>query len=193
MRWILSAGVVLSAVVLLSSCSVLSGITTPGDDNTNQMANVQMQHIADAVKHRDAAALTKLFSPVAREKATDLNGGITSFLSSFPTGLTKWKLEDGNTGGEGDDDFPSSVWLTYAFYEVSANGKKYDLYFAEMTSDTNHPDRLGIYALGIAPYNPEPYTAPSASSTAFLAWVKQFKLSDNDGITGTPGVYVPKS
>ena len=191
-RRILAAGVALVCAVLLSSCSLLPDIPTPGGNDTGQKDDVVMQHIADAVKNHDAAALKKLFSPRARENATDLDSGLKYFLSVFPSGRMTWKVEDGGPGGAGANDFLKHTWESFAFYEVSANGKKYDLYFADVITDTAHPDYLGIYALGVGPYNAHPATAPTAASTAFLVWANSHNLGDDDLFTGTPGVYVPQ-
>jgi len=152
-RRVLGAVVGLACVALLSSCALLPDVPSVGDDDTGQKDNVVMQHIADAVKDHDAAALKNLFSPRAREKATDLDGGLKYFLSVFPSGKMTWKVEDGGPSGAGDNEIISHTWESFAFYEVFANGKKYDLYFANFTTDTAHPDYLGIYALGVAPYS----------------------------------------
>ena len=66
MKRVLGALAALACVALVSSCSLLPDIPTPGNDDTGQKADVVMQDIADAVKHHDVAALKKLFSPGAR-------------------------------------------------------------------------------------------------------------------------------
>jgi len=70
---IFGVGVALGCTVLLSSCSLLPGLPGTIVDDSGRQAEVQMQHIADAVKNHDAAELKKLFSTDAREKATDLD------------------------------------------------------------------------------------------------------------------------
>ena len=45
-----------------------------------------MKLIADAAQNHDAAALKKLFSQRARQKAADLDGGLKYFLSAYPSG-----------------------------------------------------------------------------------------------------------
>ncbi|MEJ1231367.1 MAG: DUF5104 domain-containing protein [Galbitalea sp.] len=147
-----------------------------------------MQHIADAVKEHDAAALKNLFSPRARENANDLDSGLAYFLSFFPSGKMTWKLESFASGG--DNDYPTETLELFANYKVFAAGKKYDLYFADFTADTAHANHLGIYALGVTPYNAQPATAPTAASKAFDLWASQFHSATTG--SGTPGVYVPE-
>ena len=188
-RRFLGAVVALVCVAMLSSCSLLPDIPGPGDDAPAQKDDVAMQHIADAVKDHDAAALKNVFSPRAREKATNLDAGLKYFLSVFPSGKMTWKVEDAGPSGAGGNEILSHTWESFANYEVSANGKKYDLYFADFTTDTAHPDYLGIYALGVAPYSADPLTA-SGAKKPFILWASQFHTAIIG--SGTPGVYVPQ-
>lgn len=187
-RQVLAAVVGLVCVALLSSCALLS----PGGirDDSKQQSDVAMQHIADAVKNHDAAALKKLFSPVAREKATDLDSGVKYFLSLFPSCRMTWKSE--GTGSGGINEYGKKTVELFANYEVFADGRKYDLYFADFTvNQVEDPNNIGLYALAVAPHNAEPYTKPTASSKAFNAWAGQFE-NVNGKTTGNPGVYVPQ-
>jgi hypothetical protein len=190
MRRVLGSVVVaLVCAALLSSCSLLPDIPTPGNDDTGQKADVVMQHIADAVKHHDVAALKNVFSPGARAKATDLDSGLKYFLSFFPSGRVTWEVGGAGPGGTGISAGGYS-WESFADYKVFADGKTYDLYFADVTTDTAHPDFLGVYALGIEPYSTMRRTA-SGAPKPFDLWASQFDLSDENVLTGTPGVYIP--
>ena len=188
MRRVLAAFIALTCVALLSSCSTLQVIRDENDPN--QGSDAQMQHIADAVKHHDAAALKKLFSSTARQKATDLDGGLKYFLSQFPSGFTKWVSE--GDGTEGSNTSRGQLEEVLPSYEVFANGKKYDLDFADFTVDQADPNNVGIYALGAAPHNAHAYTNPTASSKAFDAWSSQF-VNEDGKVYGDPGVYVPRN
>jgi hypothetical protein len=190
MRRVLGAVVALMCVGLLSSCSVLPLPTGSFRDTDEQKAAAQMQHIADAVKDHDAAALKKLFSPRARKDATDLDGGLTFFLSAFPSGPVTWTTE--GTGNSGEDDLLKHATELFGNYKVSANGKKYDLYFAYFPVNEFHPDEVGIYALGVQPYDADPYTA-SGTKKPFWAWASQFDIGHNHTATGDPGVYIPQN
>ncbi len=176
----------LLCVGLLTSCSLLP--SPPGGlfDTDEDVAAAQMQHIADAVKNHDAAALKKLFSPRAREKATDLDGGLTYFLSAFPSGPVTWKTQ--GTGMVGNHDFLKKSTELFGNYEVSADGKKCELYFAYFSVNDFHPDEVGIYALGIVPSADDP---ASGAKTPFDEWASQFDMSDDRAI-GNPGVYIPQ-
>jgi len=189
MRWPIAAVVALACAGLLSSCSLLP----PGGiwDDSKQQSDVQMQHIADAVKHHDAAALKHLFSPPARDKSTDLKAGLKYFLSVFPSGRMTWKFEGLSSGGI--NEYGKQTVEVFANYEVFADGKKYDLYFAYFpVNEVEDPANVGLYALAVAPYNAHPYTNPTASSKAFNAWASQFE-NVNGKSTGTPGVYIPQN
>jgi hypothetical protein len=188
-RRVLGPAVALVCVGMLSSCALLPapGSASLGDED--QQANVEMQHIADAVKNHDAAALKKLFSITAREKATDLDAGVAYFLSVFPSGRMTWKSE-GN-GSTGDDENGKQTTVVFANYEVFANGQKYDLHFVDYTiNQVDDPRNVGLYALGIAPHTDNPYTA-SGAKKPFYVWGSQFDIEDHKA-TGTPGVYIPK-
>jgi hypothetical protein len=179
----------LACAALLSSCSLLPDIPTPGNDDTAQKTDVVIQHIADAVKHHDVAALKKEFSPAAQAKATDLDGGLAYFLSFFPSGHMTWQIGGAGPGGTGENDLPNFSWEAFASYKVFADGKTYELFFPDVTTDTPHPEYLGIYALGIVPYSTGAHTA-SGAPKPFDLWAGQFDIKDHIP-TGTPGVYRP--
>jgi Domain of unknown function (DUF5104) len=186
-RRVLAALMVLGCVVLLSSCTLL-----PPSDPSLQQSDLEMQHISDAVKHHDVAALKELFSKAAREKATDLDSGLKYFLSVFPSGFKNWSDPDGGPGETGDYAYGKRTVLLFGNYKVSANGKTYDLYFADYTvNQVDDRDNVGLYALGVAPYNAHPFTKPTAASKAFNTWASQFDIKNHTAI-GNPGVYVPQ-
>ena len=181
MRRVFGAAVALACIALLSSCALLPGlpVAIPGDSSGNP--DVQMQHIADAVKTHDADGLKKLFTPRAREKAVNLDSGLKSFLSIFPSGRMTWKSLGASSSDDVDDNGKETVVL-YATYKVSADGKEYDLFFADYTvNQAEGSENLGIYSLGVAPYTAHPYTASGGPKPLF-AWES----------TGTPGVYIPQ-
>jgi hypothetical protein len=190
-RRVLGAGLALLCVGVLSSCSLLPSGPSPLHDDSEQKAAVQMQHIADAVKHHDAAALKKLFSPRARENAADLDGGLTYFLSVFPSGKLTWKTK--GTGLTGNTESFKRATELYGNYEVFANGEKYSLHFAYFPVNDFDPRNVGIYALGVAPRADFGYTA-SGAKKPFAVWVSQFGINETTHTaTGDPGVYVPQN
>lgn len=186
MRRVLAAVSALACLGLLSSCSLL-----PFGPNDNQRADAEMQLIADAVKHHDAAALKKLFSPRARENAIGLDGELTYFLSLFPSGLTSLGEPAGGPGGAGENVYANDTEALYGNYKVSANGKYYDLHFVYYwVNQVDDPHNVGLFALGVAPYNAESYSKPTTDSNAFTTWARSFGF--DFGIThGSPGIYVP--
>jgi hypothetical protein len=187
MRRVLGPVAALVCVGALSACSLLP--SRPGSvKDDERIASGQMQHIADAVKDHDAAALKEMFSPRAREKATDLDGGLTYFLSAFPSGPVTWKTE--GTGDVGENVFTKRATELFGNYVVSSNGKKYSLHFAYFSVNDFHPNEVGLYALGVEPYDAEPRTA-SGAKKPFWVWASQFDIGDNHTSVGDPGVYVP--
>jgi hypothetical protein len=176
-RRILASVVGLACVALLSSCALLPPGTT---GNEQQQADAAMHHIADALKDHDAAALKKLFSTTAREKATDLDGGVKYLFSVFPSGLKTWTIEDGAPGSAEEQSGGKQTEELFATYKGSADGKEYDLYFTDFT--VNQTNDIGIYSLGVVPHNPNGDFTASGKRTPFGAWKATF----------TPGVYVPK-
>jgi len=185
----LGALVVLTGIGLLSSCSLLPLPTGSFRDTDEQKAAAQMHNIVDAVQHHDAGALKKLFSPHARENATDLDGGLTYFLTAFPSGPVTWKTQ--GTGNTGEDDGPKHATELLGHFLVSADSKQYELFFAYFTVNDFHPDEIGLYALGVEPYDADPYTS-SGSIKPFPLWVSRFNI-DNHAATGDPGVYIPQN
>lgn len=182
----------LACVVLLSSCSLVSDVVDQGQ--SKQQADAQMQHIADAVKNHDAAALKKLFSPNARAKATDLDSGLKYFLSIFPTGKMTWKIEPDGPGGTALTTSRKQVLETLAYYNVEANGKQYELFFADVTTDNVHPHNLGIFALGVAQNDSQDsaeYTA-SGDPTPYYDWIDMVGIDNLGDLHGDPGVFVPQ-
>lgn len=189
-RRIVGAGIALVCVALLSSCSLLRLPPSPLYDDSKQQTDVQVQRIADAVKHHDADALKKLFSSRARDEATDLDGGLKYFLSAFPSGAVTWKSQGISSWSENES--LTRVIELYGNYEVLAGGKKFDLYFAYFSVNDFDPDNTGIYALGITPHSASPTTA-SGAKLPFDIWASQFGISDKDHMaTGDPGVYTPQ-
>jgi hypothetical protein len=189
MKRVLGAMAALACVALLSGCSLLSDFPSPSNDDTDQKDDVVMQHIADAVKHHDVAALEKVFSPAARARAADLDSGLKYFLSFFPSGRMTWDVGGAGAGGGGLDEAPNFSWLASADYKVYSGAKTYDLYFANVTLDTPHPKYLGVYALGIVPYTTDPSAASGAPKPLYL-WASQFGMPSYTP-TGVPGVYHP--
>ncbi len=179
----------LVCVGLLSSCSLLPSPPPSTHDNNDQKAVVQMQHIADAVKNHDVAALKKLFSPPAQEKATDLDGGLEYFLSVFPSGRMTWKTVAIHTST--DSKFSKQTEEVFSLYKVSAAGKEYLLFFADFTvNEIDDPRNVGLYALGVTPYTTQTETA-SGAKKPFFAWEGSFQV-DAPKAPGDPGIYVPQ-
>jgi hypothetical protein len=178
----------LMLVMLLSSCSLLPQIHDPGDDAIVQTGQ-ELRHIVDAVNSHDSAALEKLFSPRAREDATNLAAGLKYFLSVFPSGLKGNSQSGSGCSGSGNESYPTYWWESSCNYIVKVGETEYDVYLVDVTIDTAHPDAVGIYALGAEPDAANLKTANGAPDPLGL-WGSQFGLSGAGLATGTPGVYM---
>lgn len=183
-RTLVSVTVAIACLSMLASCALLP-LTN------DQRADAELRLIQVAVKHHDAAALKKLFSKTARAKAPNLDDGIDDFFDLFPSGFESLGEP---AGGVGETDINKSGKKTvelYGNYKVKANGEAYNLFFADViVNQIGDPNTVGLYALGAAPYNPEPGTSPTPASKAFFAWENQFGLPNDAEVSGTPSVYV---
>jgi hypothetical protein len=192
-RRVLGAAIALACVALLCSCSFLSsgqGVLGLQLADSSQQADAQMQHITDAVKHRDASELKALFSKTARAKASNLDSGIRNFLSLFPSGFKNLGDPNGAPDETDESDYGKRTVELFAEYKVLANGKTYDLFFADFSiNQDDDPNNVGLYALGVAPWDPNAVTSPTTTTQAFFAWTSQFDIVDHKP-TGTPSVYV---
>lgn len=149
-----------------------------------------MGHIADAVRSHDAAALKKLFSPRAREKAADLDRGLSYFLATFPSGKITWKSVV--TDSSDYTKLSRKTEELFSLYKISAGGKEYSLFFADFTvNDADDPKNVGLYALGAAPYVANAHST-SGTNNPFYVWTSSFDF-DSGVTSGNPGVYVPQN
>jgi hypothetical protein len=185
MKRVLGAAAALACVALLSSCSLLPG----GSDDPSTMAEVKMESIANAVDHHDATALTKLFSKSARAKAIGLDSGVKALLSAFPSGITSWKQTEDSPGEHLETDYGKETLMVEGYIKVHANGKEYELDFVDFAvNQIDDPNNVGLYAIAVAPYTTDPYTA-SGAKKPLGAWMSQFGTRD-DKATGDPGIFI---
>jgi hypothetical protein len=183
MRKLLAVAVALVCVLALSSCELVPfGLGLSSD---NRRGNARMEQIAAAVNNHDAAALKALFSPLALKNAPTIDDDLADFLSLFPNGGLTWKR--GGVLREGRFSLGETTELLKAYYTASADGKDYDLFFADFTLNQYfNPGNVGIYGLGIMPLT-EDYEVGPAELFYHWAGAIQPDLSDEDGY---PGVYV---
>ncbi len=188
-----AVGVVVAVVLigLLSSCSLLPAPFGQSRDPDIHAAETEAHRIAEAVKDQDATALKKVFSPRARENTTNLDAGVRYFLSVFPSGWTSWKGI--SPASETDTWGHKEATAVSATYKVSANGRKYNVFFFDLRTNDFHPDSVGIWALGAAPWTSDPDTA-SGAKKPFYVWGGQFGIDETTRApVGNPGVYMPRS
>jgi hypothetical protein len=181
--------VALLCVGLLSSCSLIEGATGTLLDDSGLQLSAEIHQIAGAVKNHDSTALKGLFSPLARKKAHDLNGGIKYFFSFFPSSQMTYKLL-AESSAEDDEHGQKTVGLSAA-YKVTADGKEYELNFLYYpVNQVLGPNNVGIYGLGITPYIADPIHA-TGPAKAFLEWSGSLGYKHGKAV-GVPGVYMPK-
>ena len=142
----------IACVLLLSSCSLISGfVGGPSDD---QVVRDKMAHIIEAINDRDAAALRAMFTEYARaEYSAEIDEGVAHLLSLFPHGDVIWE-DDGEPagGGSGSDEYFKSSWLGGMSDLVSSAGKKYVLSFSVFTKNTIDPKNVGIFRISLNPW-----------------------------------------
>lgn len=141
----------IACVLLLTSCSLLSGLAGPSDD---QVIRDKMAHIIEAINDRDAAALRAMFTDYARaEYSAEIDDGVAHLLSLFPNGDVIWE-DDGEPAGSGsgwDENFKRS-WLGGMTDIVSSAGKKYTLSFSVFTENTIDPENVGLFRISVDPW-----------------------------------------
>jgi len=122
-----------------------------------------------------------------------LDGGLDYFLSTFDlstfdSGLITWKYA--GAGSTSETEGLKETTVVFCNFTLVADGKKYELYFAYyLVNEIVDPHNVGIYALGVTPYEEDKYT-PSGEPKPFYQWARQFTLKDHVS-SGHPGVYVP--
>ncbi|MEO8529280.1 MAG: DUF5104 domain-containing protein, partial [Pseudolysinimonas sp.] len=186
MRKLLLVVASLVTVAVLSSCSLLP-LGAPGQifDGDSQVADAEMEKIADAVNSRDAAALKALFTPSSLEQAPDIDQGVDYFLSLFPNGGLSWERDA--IGAEGGTTAGKQAYMIRANYKLSVDGKDYWLFFADFT--VNHdPENIGLYAAGITPWTEGDY---SGAAEPFVAWISAIHYGETNA-PGYAGIYVPE-
>ena len=183
MRKCLLVALALACAVVLSSCAGLPfGL---GLSYENRRGDSQMGRIAAAVNSHDVGALKAVFSPWAVKKATDLDKRLDDFLAVFPNGGLTWK-RDGNYS-EWTSKYGRTTKVLKAFYIVSAEGKDYNLSFADFTvNDLYNRDNVGIYGLGMIPLTDDRY---SGIAEPFYWWTGRIRENESK-VEGYPGVYV---
>ena len=188
MKRLLSALVVLTCGLLLSSCALLQQFVPSGIfDSDGQTADARMEQIADALNSHDDAALKDMFSPFALERATGFDDGLEYLLSFFPNGGVTWERDTVNS--DGHNQYGKRSTLLLAYYKVTADGEDYWLFFADfIVNEVENPANVGIYGLGVTPWTED---GRSGAAGAFNTWSGSIHLT-SDGEYGYPGIYVPR-
>lgn len=168
-----------------SSLIAYPGVYFPPD--ASQLAIQKLNLILDVVNNRiyDAEWLGSRFSDYVRyEHPTRIDDELEELYAHFPDQdvarqedppVTPVYRESVDSGGE--------KRLILASYRVSSGGSDYWLSFAYFTDYSTDPDKVGYYAMGIAPWTA---SGDSPAETALFAWLDRFDLD----ATVPPGVFV---
>lgn len=151
MRRLAALSMAIASVLLLTSCSLISGLIGPSDD---EVMRDKMAHIIEAVNDQDAAALRAMFTDYAlAEYSDEIDEGVAHLLSLFPNGDVIWR-DDGQPagGGSGSLEYGKKSWLGGMSDVVSSAGKEYTLSFSLFTENTIDPDNVGIFRIGVDPW-----------------------------------------
>jgi hypothetical protein len=181
MKRLFAALVVLACVTMLTSCYGVLGLLLGPTDR--EQADARMEQIAEAVNSHDAAALKALFSPNALLKATDIDERIDLVLSFFPDGMLSW--ESDSLHGIGTDG--RGIELLNVPVTVFTHDEKYELFFADFTTDWADPTNVGLYGLGVTPWAED---RRGGASGEFSSWAGAMTVDETNEY-GYPGIYVP--
>lgn len=158
-----------------------------------RVADTRMEQIAAALNSQDAAALKGMFSTYALKQSTEIDEGLDDLVSIFPNGGITWTREI-------DDTFPIDSFSQVsarrategmrANYKVSADGKDYRLFFANMSvNELENRENVGLVKLGVTPWTEEP--SNGCFGLFIDSWTCSFDL-DGRGENGYPVIYVPQ-
>lgn len=177
----------IACVLLLTSCSLISGLLGSSDDRVGQVVRDTMAHIIEAINDRDAAALRAMFTDYARaEYSAEIDEGVAHLLSLFPNGDVIWE-DDGEPagGGSGSIEHGKESWLGGTSDVVSSAGKKYTLSFSVFTRNTIDPENVGVFRISLNPWT------ESGVSGAELASCGSIGTDPRKG--APPGVFISDS
>lgn len=184
MRRLAALSMSVAGILLLTSCSLVSGLFGPSDD---QVMRDKMAHIIEAVNDQDAAALRAMFTDYAlAEYSDEIDDGVARLLSLFPDGDVIWR-DAGQPAGSGSGAVEPGArsWLGGMSGVVSSAGKEYTLTFSIFTENTIDPDNVGVFRISV-----DPLTDGEVSG----AELATCGLVDTDARAGAaPGVFIGDS
>lgn len=139
----------IASVMLLTSCSHVSGLFGPGDD---VFMRDKMAQIIEAVNDQDAAALRAMFTEYAlAEYSAEIDEGVAHLLSLFPDADVIWRDDGQPQGGSGGGSSEGGRWTWLAGMSgvVSSAGKEYTLGFYIFTENMIDPENVGIFRIDV--------------------------------------------
>lgn len=182
MRRLAALSIAIASVMLLTSCSHISGLFGPSDD---VFMRDKMAHIIEAVNDQDAAVLRAMFTEYAlAEYSAEIDEGVAQLLSLFPDGDVIWR-DDGQPegGGGGASEGGKWTWLAGMSDVVSSAGKEYTLGFYIFTENAIDPENVGIFRIEVAPRTEDQLSGAELASCG--------SLDDSDARAGgPPGVFI---
>ena len=184
MRRLAALGMAVAGVLLLTSCSYISELFGPSDD---EVMRDKMAHIIEAVNDQDAGALRALFTDYAlAEYSDEVDEGVAHLLSLFPHGDVIWRDAAQPAGsGSGEIEPGGRSWLGGLSGVVSSAGREYTLEFSIFTENTIDPDNVGIFRIDVDPLTEGEVSGAELASCG---------LVDTDARAGAaPGVFIGDS
>jgi len=185
MRRLATLIVAIAGVLLLSSCSLVSGLLGPSDDQrVDHVVRDTMAHIIEAINDHDAAALRAMFTDYAlADYSAEIDEGVAHLLSLFPNGDVIWE-DDGEPagGGSGSIEYGKKSWLGGLSDVVSSAGKKYILSFSVFTENTIDPQNVGVFRIGLDPWTESGVSGAELASCG--------SIGDDPRKGAPPGVFI---
>lgn len=139
----------IASMLLLNSCSSSgSRVHMLNKDNDEEKADERLEQIIDAIKNKDKDTLKAMFSEQALNEAKDFDDRM-DYLFDFVQGeIGSWEAIVHGATTESIEN-GSKVKKSSSWYYVNTDNQKYLFFFLECTSDTDHPENVGVYMLQV--------------------------------------------
>jgi len=129
----------------LTSCTSYRG-TLLDKDNDDEIAEIRLQKIIEAIENKDKDALKSMFSINAVQEANDIDGGI-DYIMDFYKG--KFISKEGSIQRSDSNDHGKKTSELRNFSRVTTDNDKYIIFFVDKIEDTENPDNIGLYMIQI--------------------------------------------
>lgn len=147
-----------------------------GFDN-NQLALYKMDQIVVQLKFQDPVGLKDKFSEYARTGlATDIDNELDKLVALFADGDVVIEDQQAAPIVRTRTDNGGGTTLLLSTHRVSSGAVDYRLFLAYFPENATDPSKVGIYAIGVAPWTA---SGDSAAEQALSSWADTFDIDAN--------------